>query len=104
MIKIKSFINKYKWEGKNFPSEKDDWEIFEKNNVTIALNFFYAKNEKNIFCLCFKTWLISWKTISLLMIPNGEKHETKSRRFKGKSEQRWWHHHAVKNYYYYQED
>ena len=24
MTKIKLFINKYKWEGTNFPSEKDD--------------------------------------------------------------------------------
>ena len=26
IIKIKSFINKYNWEGINFPSEKDDWK------------------------------------------------------------------------------
>ena len=34
-----------------FPSEKDDWKKFEKNNVTIALNVLYAKKEKNIPCL-----------------------------------------------------
>ena len=39
-------MNKLKWEGINFPSEKDDWNRFEKNNVTIALNVLYAKNEK----------------------------------------------------------
>ena len=43
---VKPFIKKYKWEGINFPSEKDDWKKFEKNNVTIALNFLYAKKEK----------------------------------------------------------
>ena len=43
---IKAFINKYKWEGINFPSEKDDWKAFEKNNVTIALNAFHVKKEK----------------------------------------------------------
>ena len=43
--KIKPFINKYNWEGLNFPSEKDDWNNFEKNNVTIALNVLYAKKE-----------------------------------------------------------
>ena len=26
IIKIKPFINKYNWEGINFPSEKDDWK------------------------------------------------------------------------------
>ena len=39
----------------NFPSEKDDWKFFEKNNVTIAPNVLYAKKEKYISCLCFKT-------------------------------------------------
>ena len=48
ITKIKSFINRYKWEGRNFLSEKDDWKKFEKNNVTIALNVLYAKKE-NIY-------------------------------------------------------
>ena len=52
--KKKTFYEKYNWEGINFPSEKDDWKKFEKNNVTIALNVLYAKKEKNISCLCFK--------------------------------------------------
>ena len=26
ITKIKPFINKYKWEGINCPSEKDDWK------------------------------------------------------------------------------
>ena len=52
--KIKPFINKCNWEGINFPSEKDDWNIFEKNNATIAFNVLYAKKEKNISYLCFK--------------------------------------------------
>ena len=46
ITKIKPFINKYNWEGINFPSEKDDWKKFEKNNVTIALNVLYTKKEK----------------------------------------------------------
>ena len=55
MTKVKPFINKYNWEGVNSPSEKDDCKKNEKNNVTIALNILYAKKEKNISCLCFKT-------------------------------------------------
>ena len=46
IIKIKPFINKYDWGEIHFPSEKDDWRKLEKNNVTIALNVLYAKNEK----------------------------------------------------------
>ena len=45
ITKIKTFINKYNWKGINFPSEKDDWKTFERNNVTIALNVLYAKKE-----------------------------------------------------------
>ena len=44
--KVKSFINKYKWEGINFPSEKYDWKKIEKNNAKIVLNLFYVKKEK----------------------------------------------------------
>ena len=32
-----------------------DWKDFKKNNVTFALNVLYAKKEKNISCICFKT-------------------------------------------------
>ena len=44
--KIKPFINKYNWEGIHFLSEKDDRKTTEKNNLTIALNVFYAKKLK----------------------------------------------------------
>ena len=44
ITKIKPFVNKYNWERINFPSEKDDWKKFEKNNATTALNV--AKKEK----------------------------------------------------------
>ena len=40
---MKLFINKYNWKGINFPSEKDNWKKFEKNNVTIALNVLHTK-------------------------------------------------------------
>ena len=55
ITKIKPFTNKYNREEINFLSEKNDWNKFEKDNVTIALNVLYAKKEKNISCLCFKT-------------------------------------------------
>ena len=28
ITKIKPFINKYKWKGLKFPSERDDWKKF----------------------------------------------------------------------------
>ena len=45
ITRIKPFINKYKEEGINYPSVKDDWKNFEKNNLTIARNVLYSKNE-----------------------------------------------------------
>ena len=41
--KIKLFINKYNWKGITYPSEKDGWKKFEKNNLTIALKVLYGK-------------------------------------------------------------
>ena len=38
---IKPFINQYSWEGIDFPAGIKDWEKFERNNKTIALNILY---------------------------------------------------------------
>ena len=48
IINIKPFIDKHNRERKNYPSEKNDWKIFEKNDLAIALNVLYAKKE-NIY-------------------------------------------------------
>ena len=68
MTKIKPFIYKYKWEGINFPSEKDDWKNFEKDNVTIALNVLYAKKEKIYPAYVSKNNSYREKQVILLMI------------------------------------
>ena len=79
ITKIKSFINKCDWEGINFPSEKDDWKTFEKNNVTTALNVFYAKKEKIYPAYLSKNNSNHEKQVILLIIPNGEKCKAKSK-------------------------
>ena len=66
-------INKYNWEGINFSSEKDDWEKFEKNNVTIALNVLYTKKESMYPAYVSKHNSNREKQAILLMISNGEK-------------------------------
>ena len=38
--KLKPYINKYNWEGINFPAGPKDWKKFEQNNKTIALNIY----------------------------------------------------------------
>ena len=57
----------------NFPSEKDDWKKFEKNNVTIALNVLYANKEKIYSAYVSKQNSNREKQVILLMIPNEEK-------------------------------
>ena len=70
ITKIKPFINKYRWEGINFPSEKDDWKKIENNNLIIALNVLYATKEK--ICLAYVskrrriTLSCSKRTISII--------------------------------------
>ena len=51
IIKIKPFINKYKWKEINFPLEKGDWKYVIKNNVKTAINILYAKKEKYILLM-----------------------------------------------------
>ena len=82
---VKPFINKYKWEGINFPSEKDDLKKIKKNNGTIALSFFYARKEKIYPAYASKSNSNRKKQAILLMIPIG----------KG------WHYLSVKNYRHY---
>ena len=42
--KLKPYINKYNWEGINFPAGSKEWQKFERNNDTIALNVLYVKH------------------------------------------------------------
>ena len=65
-------INKYNWEGLNFPSENDDWKKFDKNNLLIALNVLYAKKGKIYLAYVLKYNSNRGKYVILSMIPNGE--------------------------------
>ena len=72
ITKIKPFINKYNWEGINYPSEKDNCKKFEKNNGTIALNVLYAKKGKIYSAYVSKHNSNREKQVILFMISNGE--------------------------------
>ena len=61
ITKVKPFIFNY------------DWKKFEKNNLTIALNVLYAKNEKIYPAYVSRHNLKREKQIILLMIPEGER-------------------------------
>ena len=47
--KLKSYINKYNWEGINSSAGSKEWQKFEQNNDTIALNILYVKKCKKIY-------------------------------------------------------
>ena len=70
MTKVKPLIDKYNWEGINYRSEKDDWKIFEKNNLAIALNILYAKYEKIYLASIWKHNSNCEKQVTVLMILN----------------------------------
>ena len=59
--KIKFFINKNCWKGISYPSGKDAWKKFEKNNPTNVFNVLHVK--KWIFILpTFQKTTQSWNT------------------------------------------
>ena len=72
----------------NLPSEKNDWEKFEKNNVAIPLHILYVKKEKIYPSYVWKYNSNCEKNLILLLIPIGEKCKARSKK--------WWHHLAVK--------
>ena len=54
MRKIKLFINKNNWEGINFPSAKDNWKKYQRNNRTIVGSVFYANRKEMYFAYASK--------------------------------------------------
>ena len=74
--KLKPYINKYNWERIHFPAGSKEWQKFERNNDTIALNILYVKhNTKNISVVYrSKHNNKRKKQVILLMINDGEKY------------------------------
>ena len=44
--KLKPYINKYNCNGRNFPAGSKEWQKFERNNDTIALNILRVEKYK----------------------------------------------------------
>ena len=67
--KLKSYINKYNWEGIKFPAGPKEWKKLERNNKTIALNILFVKyNTKTISAAYRSEHSMSKKEVILLMI------------------------------------
>ena len=67
--KLKSYINKYNWEGIKFPAGPKEWKKLERNNKTIALNILFVKyNTKTRSAAYRSEHSMSKKEVILLMI------------------------------------
>ena len=73
--KLKKYIKNYDWKGIKFPTDKSDWNKFEKQNTNIALNIFStretSKKLNNIRVSEYNR--IRPNKILLLMITDGKK-------------------------------
>ena len=72
---IKLFIDQYDWSDINFPSDKTDWSIFERNNESVALNSLHVPhNTKQIRHVYKSKYNLKRKNqVILLMISDGNK-------------------------------
>ena len=72
---INPFIDKYNWNGINFPAGMKDCKKFERNNKTIALNILYIPPNTKTINLPYKSKFNRKREnqVVLLMISNGEK-------------------------------
>ena len=74
ILNIKPFIDQYNWREINFLSHKNDWNEFENNNKTIALNILYVPHDTEEIRHAYKSKhnLSHEYQIILLMITNGK--------------------------------
>ena len=72
---IEPFIDKYNWEGIEFPAGIKDWKRFEKNNETIALNILQVPHNEIKISHAYKSKYNREceNQVVLLMITDGEK-------------------------------
>ena len=70
--KLKPYINKYNWEGINVPAGSKEWQKFEKNNNTIALNVLYIPRNTETISAAYRSEYNNKrkKQVILLMITN----------------------------------
>ena len=73
--KIIPYISKYNWNRINFPSQRKDWELFERDNEDIALNILSIPHNKKTIELQYKSKYNRTRKnqVVLLMITDGEK-------------------------------
>ena len=88
---VKPYINKYNWEGIEFPAGPKDWQKFERNNNTTAPNILFVPHNTKAVRVAYRSEYNNKckKQVILLMITDGEKRHylavtNSSTLFKGK--------------------
>ena len=73
---LKLYINKYNWEGTDFPEGAKEWIKVERNNKTIALNVLYVQYNTKTVSVAYRLEYNNKhkKQVILLMITNGKKY------------------------------
>ena len=76
MSKLKPYIIKDNWEAINFPAGSKQWQKFERNNDTIALNILYVVKNTKIISVVYKSKYNNQrkKQVILLMIGDSKKY------------------------------
>ena len=76
MSKLKPYIFKDNWEAINFPAGSKQWQKFERNNDTIALNILYVVKNTKIISVVYKSKYNNQrkKQVILLMIGDSKKY------------------------------
>ena len=68
ILKDKPFINNFNWNERNFPPQQQDYEKFETNNESIALNILYIPHNTEVIKHFYKS-----REHQVLMITDGQK-------------------------------
>ena len=73
--KLKPYINRYNWEGIEFPAGPKDWIKFERNSKTIALNILFIRYNTKTIRAAYRSDYNNKrkKQVILLMITDGKK-------------------------------
>ena len=73
--KLKPYINKFNWEGIDFPAGPKDCKKYERNNKTIALNILFVKNNAEAISVAYRSEYNykRKKQVTLLIIADGKK-------------------------------
>ena len=53
--KLKPYINRYNWEGIEFPARPKDWEKFERNNKKIAIHILFVSHNTETIRVAYRS-------------------------------------------------